>query len=348
VTVDHPRMGQLAEYLEFSGNTQAVRSVKLRARVEGYLEKVLFKEGDIVDEGQLLFRIQQNTYHAKLKKAEATLLSAKAKRLHARTEFKRFTGLLQEDAAAHTDVDRWQFERDAAEAEVMSAEAEIELARLNLDYTEVRAPFRGRVSRRYQDIGNLVGAGEDTVLAEINLIDPIYAYFTINEQDLLEVMGAQKKIDRETYAPPNIPIAAGLGNESGFPHPGRLDYAGIQVDETTGTLQLRATLPNPDYRILPGLFVRIRAEGKPQERLLLPEAAIGFDQRGAFVMVLDDRNIVARRGVVLGTKSGQRQAILSGVTESDRVIVNGLMRAVPGQTVKPVGTEPAPESGKAE
>ncbi len=347
VTVSQPVHGAVAAYLEFTGNTQAIHSVQLRARVEGYLEKILFKEGDVVNEGQLLFVIQQNTYRAKLKEAQAQLLAAKARLMHAETEFVRFTGLLSQNAAAQTDVDRWHYERDGSKADVMAAEAQVELANLNLSYTQVKAPFRGRVSRRYKDPGNVVGTGEETVLADINQIDPIYAYFTISEQALLRVRQNRPASNRETVEKlPVIPISLGLANEDGYPHRGQLDYRGIGVDETTGTLQLRALLPNPDYRILPGLFVRIRAEtGTPEQHLLLPEGAVGFDQGGAFVLVVDDQNVVARQGVTLGHKVNKQYAITAGVNEKDWVVVNGQLRAIPGRPVtptrQPVGEAPA-------
>lgn len=336
VTVSHPRPGQVTRYLEFTGNTQALYTVQLRARVEGYLEKVLFKEGDIVDEGQVLFVIQQNTYQAKLKEAEAQLLAAKARLLHSETEFKRFTGLKQQDAAAQTDVDRWEYERDAGKADVMSAEAQVDLARLNLGYTTVKAPFSGRVSRRYKDPGNVVGAGEETVLADINKIDPLYVYFTISEQDLLRVRREKPAVTART-ARPNVPVGVGFANESGFPHRATLDYADIQVDSTSGTLQLRATLPNSDYRILPGLFARVRGErSQPQPSLMLSEEAIGYDQGGPYVLVVDGEGMVSRRGVTLGPQVGREYAIDAGITANDSVIVNGLMRAIPGRKVKAV------------
>ena len=334
VTVSHPRQGLVTRYLELTGNTQALYTVQLRARAEGFLEKVLFKEGDIVQEGQVLFVIQQNTYQSKLKEAEAKLLAAKARLMHSETEFKRFTGLLQQDAAAQTDVDRWHYERDANKADVMSAEAQVELAKLNLSYTTVRAPFQGRISRRYKDPGNVVGAGEETVLADINKIDPIYVYFTISEQDLLRIRRENPQITAGT-ARPNLPVDVGFANETGFPHRARLDYADIQVDSTSGTLQLRATLANSDYRILPGLFARIRGEqSQPQESLLLPEEAIGYDQGGPYVLVVDDQYIVSRRGVTLGPLVDREYAIDAGLSLTDTVIVNGQMRAIPGRKVK--------------
>jgi len=242
--------------MEFTGNTQAVNTVKLRARVEGYLEKVFFQDGDRVKKGQLLFLIQQDTYEAKLKQAQAEILANKARLEHAETEFARFSRLVKQKAAAQTDVDKWRFERDAAQAAVMSSEAQRDLARLNLNYTEVRAPFNGRIGRRLKDPGNLVGAGEETVLAEINQIDPIYVYFNINEQDLLRVR--RKDDAKEDASEIKRPVFFGLANETGFPHKGYLDFAAITLSPTTGTLLLRGVFPNPEAMILPGLFANVR------------------------------------------------------------------------------------------
>lgn len=341
VTVSQPAQGPVKSYLEFTGNAQAIKTVQLRARVQGYLEKILFREGDVVDAGRLLFLIQQNTYEAQLKQARAQLLADKAQLMHAETEFKRFAGLLSQNAAPQTEVDRWHYQRDANKAAVMAAEAQVELATLNLGYTKVTAPFRGRVSRRYKDPGNLVGGTEETVLAEINQIDPIYAYFTISEQDLLRIRDEKRgDAGRDEHVPPT-PVALGLANEDGYPHQGHLDYAGIRVDPTTGTMQLRAVFPNPDYAILPGLFVRIRAPGGPlRASLLLPEAAVGYDQGGAYVLIVDDKDLVQRRSVTLGPKSGALLAVNSGLTAGEWVIVNGLLRAIPGRPVTPIRQAP--------
>jgi RND family efflux transporter MFP subunit len=339
VTVSHPQRDQVVDAIEFTGNTQAFYTVQLRARVDGYLEKVLFKEGDIVDEGKTLFLIQQQSYIAKVKEAEANLLSAKAKLMHSETEFKRYTGLMKEEAAAQTDVDHWHYERDSNRAAVMANEAQLDIAKLNLSYTTVKAPFRGKVSRRYADPGNVVGHGEETVLAEINKIDPLYVYFTISERDLLKIRETMNQSDvaRRAKPSPNMPIQVGLANEEGYPHEALLDYADIQIDPSTGTMQLRATLSNPDFRLLPGLFVRIRAE-KPgvHDGLLVPEDAVAFDQAGAYVLVVDAQGVVSRRGVGLGALDHKRYEVTTGLTDDEWVIVNGQMRAIPGKKVTPI------------
>lgn len=334
VTVSQPISRPVTEYMEFTGNTQAVNTVKLRARVEGYLEKVFFQDGDRVKKGQLLFLIQQDTYEAKLKQAQAEILANKARLEHAETEFARFSRLVKQKAAAQTDVDKWRFERDAAQAAVMSSEAQRDLARLNLNYTEVRAPFNGRIGRRLKDPGNLVGAGEETVLAEINQIDPIYVYFNINEQDLLRVR--RKDDAKEDASEIKRPVFFGLANETGFPHKGYLDFAAITLSPTTGTLLLRGVFPNPEAMILPGLFANVRVPAlKPKPALLVPEVAAGFDQQGPYVLVVDDQNVVQRRGVKLGMQIDDQRIVEEGLQKSDWVIVSGLLRAIPGRKVNP-------------
>jgi RND family efflux transporter MFP subunit len=340
VTVAQPVRQKVVEYFEFTGNTQAINTVQLRARVQGFLEKVFFKDGDMVKKGQLLFLIQQNTYQDQLKQAEAEILKQKANYEHAAIETKRYTRLVEQKAAAQTDLENWRYQRDAYRAAVMEAQAARDLAKLNLEYTKVVAPFNGRIDRRLVDPGNLVGAGEFTHLATINQIDPIYAYFTINEADLLRVMGqtgfsaeAQKK---------KIPLYLGLANEEGYPHEGVFDFASITVDSTTGTQQLRGIFPNPDLKILPGLFVRIKGPitGSEKPSLLVPQTAIGFDQEGSYVLIVDDKNVVQRRSIKVGTKVGDLRVAQEGLTGNEWVITDGLMSAMPGRPVTPERKSP--------
>ncbi|QWF71499.1 efflux RND transporter periplasmic adaptor subunit [Methylomonas paludis] len=342
VTVSRPMRRQISDHLEFTGNTQAFKSVQLVARVQGYLEKVLFHDGDQVRKGQPLFLIQQDTYQARLKQAEAQILQQKASLNHAQTELERFSGLVQQHAAAQTDVDNWRFQRDNALAAVTAAEANRDLAKLDLDYTQVVAPFDGRIDRRLKDPGNLVGAGEFTALAHINQIDPIYVYFTINENDLLKVI-KQTHVEPGEAEKLKIPAALALSGETGYPHRGYLDFTAISVTPTTGTLLLRAIYPNPDGTILPGLFARVRVLVVHSEKsaLLVPEAAIGYDQLGSYLLVVDDKNIVQRRPVKLGIQADEGREVTEGIADQDRLIVNGLLRAIPGNAVTPVQTPPA-------
>jgi len=347
VTVSQPVKQPVTDYLEFTGNTQAINTVQLKARVEGYLEKVFFKDGDRVQKGQLLFLIQQNTYEAKLMQAEAEILSQKAKLFHAQTEYVRFTKLVTQKAAAQTDVDNWLYQRDAAQAAVMSAEAQRDLARLNLSYTKVASPFDGRIGRRLKDPGNLVGAGEATLLADVDQIDPLYVYFTINERDLLDITQDTKE-SVDAVIRKDIPLYLGLANEEGYPHKGYLDFASISLNATTGTLTLRGVFPNPQGLMLPGLFAKLRVPvTHDKSALLAPTVAIGYDQLGPYLLVVDDKNVVQRRGVKLGTEVKDLTVIAEGLKEQEWVITNGLLLAIPGKQVTPVkasasNSEPPP------
>ena len=347
VTVSQPVKQPVTDYLEFTGNTQAINTVQLKARVEGYLEKVFFKDGDRVQKGQLLFLIQQNTYEAKLKQAEAEILSQKAKLFHAKTEYVRFTKLVTQKAAAQTDVDNWLYQRDAAQAAVMSAEAQRDLARLNLSYTKVASPFDGRIGRRLKDPGNLVGAGEATLLADVDQIDPLYVYFTINERDLLDITKDTKE-SVDVVIRKDIPLYLGLANEEGYPHKGYLDFASISLNATTGTLTLRGVFPNPQGMMLPGLFAKLRVPvTHDKSALLVLTVAIGYDQLGPYLLVVDDKNGVQRRGVKLGTEVKDLTVIAEGLKEQEWVITNGLLLAIPGKQVTPVkasasNSEPPP------
>ncbi|MGZ4976449.1 MAG: efflux RND transporter periplasmic adaptor subunit [Methylobacter sp.] len=360
VTVSQPIRQQVSEYLEFTGNTQAINSVPLVARVQGYLEKVFFHDGDRVKMGQPLFLIQQDTYQARLKQAEAQVLQQKASLDHAQTELDRFSGLVRQHAAAQTDVDNWRFERDNARAALVAAEANRDLSKLDLDYTKVVAPFDGRIDRRLKDPGSLVGAGEFTQLAQINQTDPIYVYFTINETELLRVI-KQTKVGPGEAEKMKIPATLALSGEEGYPHAGYLDFTAISVTPTTGTLLLRAIYPNANDMILPGLFARVRVLVVNSEKmaLVVPEAAIGYDQLGTYLLIVNDKNVVERRPAKLGAQTENGRVIQEGIGDQDWVIVNGLLHAIPGNQVQPEkkpitkpesnggGSSALPENGKS-
>jgi len=242
-------------------------------------------------------------------------------------------------------VDRWHYERDSRRAAVMAAEAQVALAKLNLSYTQVTAPFNGRMGRHLKDPGALVGAGEKTLLAEINQIDPIYVYFSINETDLLRVRG-KKPPSAEEEMKKAYPVYVGLADEEGYPHKGYLDFAAISLNPTTGSLQLRAILRNPDAVILPGLFARVRVPvAEEKSALLVPDTAVGYDQLGPFVKVVNAKNVVERRTVKLGNQVDNARVVLEGLQDDDWVVVAGLLRAMPGKEVSPEQS-PAPSGSK--
>jgi RND family efflux transporter MFP subunit len=346
VTVARPVRQAVTDNLDLTGNTQAIYTVQLVARVVGYLEKVLFQDGQRVKKGQPLFVIQQNTYEDNLRQAEASILQFRAQLQYAESQLTRFSNLIQEKAAAQADVDNWTFQRDSATANLRSAQAQRDLAKLNLDYTLVAAPFDGRMDRRLVDPGNLVGTQGSTILANINQVDPIYVYFSISDLDLARLLKTTGGIPGPGAAK-KWPVYAGLPSENGYPHQGHLDFAAISLTTTTGTLLIRGILPNADGKILSGLYARVRVPLERRTTLLVPEAAIGHDQQGAYVFVVNDKNVVERRNVTTGSAVESQRVIDNGLTGAEWVIVNGLLKAAPGRQVTPEreGGEQPPAQG---
>ncbi len=341
VTVAQPVQRVVTDYLELTGNTQAIYTVQLVARVAGYLEKILFQDGQIVKKGQPLFLIQQNTYEANLQQAEAQILLQKAQLDYAQIQLDRYSNLMPQKAASQTDVDNWRYQRDSARANLQAAQAQRDLAKLNLSYTQVTAPFDGRIDRRLQDPGNLVGAGENTVLAQINQIDPIYLYFNISDLDLARLLKSTHGIPGPADAQ-KWPVFAGLPNEEGYPHRGRLDFAAISLTTTTGTLLMRGVFSNPDGKILPGLYARLRVPVEKKAAFLVPEVAIGNDQQGSYVFVVNEKNVVERRSVKTGPVVDSLRGIEEGLKGKEWVIVKGLLKAAPGRQVTPEREGAAP------
>lgn len=338
VSIAQPVQQDVVNSIEFTGTTRAVKSVEIRARVTGYLDKVVFKDGADVKEGQLLFVIDQAPFEAErdisaanLQKAEATLELAKA-------NLARTTQLAKQNASSAQQVDLSQAERSTAEANVKAAEAQLKQAELNLSYTEIRSPINGRIGSHMIDEGNLVQS-EQSVLAIIESVDPIHVYFYVGERDLLWFMQMlrENKIPDPATTPPVLEMR--LENETEYKHKGHLDYRALGIDPQTGTVLRRALFPNADGFLIPGLFVHIRAPiGTGLPKLLIEERAIGTDQRGEYILIVNDKNVVEYRAIKTGIAVGDLRVIEEGVTKDDWLVVNGLQRARPGSTVAPEKT----------
>jgi RND family efflux transporter MFP subunit len=334
VTVAQPVLRAVTDSLELTGNAQAFYTVQLVARVAGYLEKVFFQDGQMVKKGQILFLIQQNTYQDALQQAEGQVLLYKAQLDYAEKQLVRYSNLLEQKATSQENADNWRYQRDSARANLKVAEAQRDLAQLNLNYTEVSAPFDGRIDRRLQDPGNLVGSGESSVLAQLNQIDPIYVYFNVSDLDLARLIQVAGGIPGQE-AGKRWPVSIGLPNEEGYPHQGQLDFASISLTSTTGTLLMRGVFPNPAGEILPGLYARVRVPVKKKTALLVPEVAIANDQQGSYVLIVTEKDVVERRGIKTGSPVDRFRVVEEGLNGEERVIINGLLRATPGRQVTP-------------
>jgi RND family efflux transporter MFP subunit len=339
VTTTTPSARTITERDEYTGRVGAVDAVELRARVSGYVESIRFRDGAMVEKGDLLLEIDPRPYRALLKAAEARLSRAKAQVETTGLLLQRAQAIRESGAVSQDTLDERLNNHLVAKAELAAARADLESARLDLTYARVRAPIRGQVGRALVDPGDLVEASgaSPTLLTTIVSQDPVYFYFTINERDALHY----GRLWRDELREGKRAIEARLLDETGTEHVGHIDFVDNQIDASSGTRELRAVFDNPDARLIPGMFGTIRiARGEPHEALLIPDEAIMADQAIQFVYVVGPENRVERRDVELGPKVEGLRVVRSGLSGDSQVIVKGMQRARPGAPVSP-----SPKSG---
>jgi RND family efflux transporter MFP subunit len=336
VTVMTPEQKTVTLYLEATGNTAAVNSASLVARIPGFVQEIKYRDGDFVKEGTPLFIIEPEPYRLKVEQAQGAEDAAKAALIYAEAEFKRQMELIGKQVSTQALYDKWLSQRDADRANVIQAQSNTQQATINYGYTTVKAPFDGIVTARLVSIGAMVGATSPTQLASIVQVDPIYVNFNLAERDVLIV---REEIRKRSLTPDQlkkVPVEVGLQTDAGYPIKGTLDYASPTVDASTGTLLVRGIFQNPNRVLLPGYFVRVRVPFDQQSHaLLVPDVALGSDQGGRYLLVVNKDNVVEQRKVEIGPLEGEMRVIDKGISADDRVLIAGIMRAIPGQKVDP-------------
>ena len=323
VVVATPIKEMVTKYDENTGTVAATQQVNLVARVEGFLESINFNDGQYVKKGTLLFVIQQNSYIENVKRAQALLD-------YDSSEYQRQLGMFKENATSQAEVEKYL-------SKVQVDKANLELNKINLSYTEVRAPFDGLLAAHQVDVGSVVGSSpmNPTVLVSIEEIKPVYVNFNINTSDALTLREQLKKMGQSGQSVVGkLPVFVQLSNEEGFPHQGVLDFVNNSVDTSTGTIQVRAIFPNEDATLIPGFFAKVRLSvGAPFEALTVPNTIIQSDQAGEFVYTIDAKNNVQRNDIKTGPRKGERRAVLEGITDHDQVIVEGINNVRVGSVV---------------
>ena len=336
VSVQLPVQQTVTPYLEATGNTASINNIKLVARVQGYVQEIKYQDGQAVKKGTPLFVIEPQPYKVQLEQAQAAEEGAKATLVNAEAEFTRQQELQAKDVSTQANLDKARANRDTARANVLQAQANTQNAEITLGYTTVSAPFDGVVTARKVSIGELVGGNQPNELATIVQINPIWVWFNLSERDVQRVRATMAERGVTVAELINkVPVEVGLQTETGYPHQGLLDYTSPEVNQSTGTLQVRGAFENAKFGLLPGYFVRVRVPLRPEPALLIPAVAVGSDQAGRYLLTVNADNVVEQRRVQLGQVVGEMQVVESGLKPDERVVVSGILDAVPGQKVDP-------------
>jgi RND family efflux transporter MFP subunit len=352
VMVAKPVVKNVERYHYFTGKTQASESVEIRARVKGYLEKVAFIDSENVEPGQLLFEIESAYYVALRDKAKAQVLSAQAELQRAEQDFERVQVAVKSNAVSKQLVSLRKAEKDMAEANMIAAMAALKQSELDLSYTKITSPIAGRISRKLVDVGNLVGAGEMTLLTNIVKIEPIDVYFNVSENILIKEL--RSRPDKKTYREQSFEV--GLSEDKGYPFKGEIDFLENSLDASTGTIEIRGKLANEDNSILPGMFVKIRVPaGIKKNAVLIKNKAIGTNLAGKYVMVVGEGNVAKQIKIEVAENIDGMRVVESGLTGDEQYITSGIQFMMPGMPVEvmdpaemaqPVGEAQKPESNK--
>jgi RND family efflux transporter MFP subunit len=350
--VSQPISRDVVEWEEYTGRLEAIESVEIRARVNGYLQSIHFKNGVIVKQGDLLFVIDPRPYQAELERAKAELALATARLERTNKDLTRAQMLVRSRAISEEEVDTRGSDQRQAQESVQAARAMVNAAQLNVEFTQVRAPISGRISRNLVSVGNLINGGttQSTLLTTIVSLDPIYCYFEADERAYLKGIRQARNGDRTNGRVGKQPVYVGLADEEAFPHQGYIDFMDNRLDQNTGTITARAILPNPDLLLTPGLFARVRIPaGGKYKALMLPPGAVGSDLSQQFVFVVDDQNLAQYRKVAMGPIIDGLRVIRDGLQPDDWVIVKGIQRAKTGAKVDPTrqdiaASQPSPPS----
>jgi RND family efflux transporter MFP subunit len=350
VTVAKPVKRTVVDYDEYVGRFTAINAVEVRARVSGYLDKVHFKDGQIVKQGDLLFTIDKRPFQNSLDQARANLVQAQSNLAFTESDYTRGQQLVRDKTITEQTFEQRAQAFRNAKASVANAEAALRQAELDLEFTDLRAPIEGRIGDRRVSPGNLVTGGtggNTTLLATIVSTDPIYFEFTFDEASYLRYQRLATTGKDVASRNAGVQVAIKLIDENDFDHEGRMDFVDNVIDRSTGTIRGRAVFANAKEVFTPGMFARVRVPGTPPyEGLLVPDVAIGTEQARRFVMVIDDQDTARPKYVTLGqvTKDGLR-VVKDGIGPDDRIVISGLMQARPGQKVRPEEPKPSPAPG---